>query len=135
MDLRSKKGMAPLPGEDADENTALAGAEHPTSSVAHHGRQAKRLRRWRQLGRPVLGMTAVMIAVLAVIALVRFVSDGPGEVPQYAIAIHGGAGTINRNLMSQELIVEYRETLERSTAAGEAILNAGGSAMDAVVLR
>ncbi len=133
MDLRSKKGMVPLSGEDADENTALAGAEHPTSSAAHHGRQAKRLRRWRQLGRPVLGMTAVMIAVLAVIALVRFVSDGPGEVPQYAIAIHGGAGTINRNLMSQELIVEYRETLERSTAAGEAILNAGGSAMDAVV--
>ncbi len=133
VDRRSKKGMAPLPtSEDADENTGLA--DDLTASMTHGRQRATKLWRWRHLGRPVLGT----IAVLAGIAVVWFATadmgnSGREKDSQYAIAIHGGAGTIDRSLMSQELIAEYRETLQRSTAAGEAILAAGGNAMDAVV--
>ena len=124
--------MLPLnTSEDSDETTGLA-----SDQSAHHGRHqpSPRLHRCRHLGRPVLGM----IAVLVVIALVGFVAQdvvvsAPEERSQFAIAIHGGAGTIRKSLMSEELIAEYRETLQRSTAAGEAVLIRGGDAMEAVV--
>lgn len=50
----------------------------------------------------------------------------------YALAIHGGAGTITRSMMSPEKESKYREGLNNALLAGEAILKAGGSAMDAV---
>ena len=51
----------------------------------------------------------------------------------FAIAIHGGAGTIRRELMTPQLVAEYRDVLNHSTAAGETVLLAGGNALDAVV--
>lgn len=50
----------------------------------------------------------------------------------YSIAIHGGAGTILKSDMSSEKEQAYTEGLERAISAGEIILMAGGSAMDAV---
>jgi L-asparaginase / beta-aspartyl-peptidase len=49
-----------------------------------------------------------------------------------ALAIHGGAGTILRSLMTPELEREYRGWLEDALNAGWAILEKGGTAMDAV---
>jgi L-asparaginase / beta-aspartyl-peptidase len=49
-----------------------------------------------------------------------------------ALAIHGGAGTILRSLMTPELEREYRGGLEDALNAGWAILEKGGTAMDAV---
>ncbi|MBI2380554.1 MAG: isoaspartyl peptidase/L-asparaginase [Gammaproteobacteria bacterium] len=51
---------------------------------------------------------------------------------RYALAIHGGAGTIERKAMSPELEQAYREALGQALAAGEAVLKAKGSALDAV---
>jgi L-asparaginase / beta-aspartyl-peptidase len=51
---------------------------------------------------------------------------------QYAIAIHGGAGTINKNLLTPELETEYRAGLLAALQAGENVLISGGSAVDAV---
>lgn len=51
----------------------------------------------------------------------------------YSIAIHGGAGTILRELMTAELNQEFRQTLEQSATAGHRILQGGGTAVDAVV--
>lgn len=51
----------------------------------------------------------------------------------YSIAIHGGAGTILRELMTAELNQEFRQTLEQSVTAGYRILQGGGTAVDAVV--
>jgi L-asparaginase / beta-aspartyl-peptidase len=50
-----------------------------------------------------------------------------------ALAIHGGAGTIKRENMSPEREKEYRAKLEESLEAGYAILDAGGTALDAVI--
>lgn len=49
-----------------------------------------------------------------------------------AIAIHGGAGTILRSMMTQELEAEYRAGLELALKAGWYILERGGPAIDAV---
>ncbi len=50
-----------------------------------------------------------------------------------ALAIHGGAGTIKRENMSPEREAEYRAKLEEALKAGYAILDQGGSSLDAVV--
>lgn len=49
-----------------------------------------------------------------------------------ALAIHGGAGTILRSEMTRELEAEYRGGLESALKAGYAILDRGGSSLDAV---
>ncbi|WP_373959024.1 isoaspartyl peptidase/L-asparaginase family protein [Vibrio gigantis] len=51
----------------------------------------------------------------------------------FSIAIHGGAGTILREQMSDELKMGITEALEKSVLAGYQVLKAGGDALDAVV--
>lgn len=50
----------------------------------------------------------------------------------YAIAIHGGAGTILRSTMTPEKEIEYKKALTDAINAGELVLIDGGSALDAV---
>lgn len=50
----------------------------------------------------------------------------------YAIAIHGGAGTILKNTMTPEKELAYKTGLQDAIEAGESILKNGGSAFDAV---
>jgi beta-aspartyl-peptidase (threonine type) len=50
-----------------------------------------------------------------------------------AIAIHGGAGTIERGKLSQAQEVAIRSALDEALEAGHLILRQGGSSMDAVV--
>ena len=54
------------------------------------------------------------------------------EKPAYAMAIHGGAGVITRELLSAEKEKEYRKALNTALDIGEKILASGGSALDAV---
>lgn len=49
-----------------------------------------------------------------------------------ALAVHGGAGTILRSQMTPQLEAEYRSGLENALQAGWAILQSGGSPLDAV---
>ena len=51
----------------------------------------------------------------------------------FSIAIHGGAGTILKEQMSDELKAEILQALEKSVRAGYEILANGGDALDAVV--
>ena len=51
---------------------------------------------------------------------------------QYAIAIHGGAGTILRSTLSPENEMNYKKGLEEALLAGDKILSNGGNALDAV---
>jgi beta-aspartyl-peptidase (threonine type) len=55
-----------------------------------------------------------------------------GEKPMYAIAIHGGAGTLPRAEMTRELEAQYREDLQKALDTGYAVLEEGRSSMDAV---
>jgi len=52
--------------------------------------------------------------------------------PTWSIAIHGGAGSMSRDRMSEELQAEYEAALGAALDAGTAVLAAGGSALDAV---
>lgn len=49
-----------------------------------------------------------------------------------ALAIHGGAGTILKSLMTTELEAEYRSGMEAALKRGWNILERGGSAIDCV---
>lgn len=51
---------------------------------------------------------------------------------EYAIVIHGGAGTILREEMSPEKEAAYKAALNAALDIGEKILKDGGNAMDAV---
>jgi beta-aspartyl-peptidase (threonine type) len=50
----------------------------------------------------------------------------------FAIAIHGGAGTVERHLLNEEKQQQYEAGLQAAVDAGYEILNSGGSSLDAV---
>lgn len=51
---------------------------------------------------------------------------------KYVLVIHGGAGTILKSQMTPEKEAAYQKSLNDALAKGAAILNNGGSALDAV---
>ncbi len=51
---------------------------------------------------------------------------------QYTIVVHGGAGTILKKDMTNEKETAYKSGLEEALQAGYALLEKGGSALDAV---
>jgi beta-aspartyl-peptidase (threonine type) len=56
-----------------------------------------------------------------------------GEEPMISIAIHGGAGVISKSSMSADNERAYHADLGRALDAGYAVLEKGGSSLDAVV--
>ena len=54
------------------------------------------------------------------------------EPMKFGMVIHGGAGTIERSTMTPEKEKAYHAALEQSLKAGYAILERGGSSLDAV---
>jgi beta-aspartyl-peptidase (threonine type) len=59
-------------------------------------------------------------------------SQAPGGMPRTALVIHGGAGVVDRTLLSDADERDIRAELERALDAGNAVLSIGGSAIDAV---
>ncbi|UQD56892.1 isoaspartyl peptidase/L-asparaginase family protein [Flavobacterium sp. K5-23] len=73
----------------------------------------------------------------AVLLLIPFVfsqckSVKSNQPENFAIVIHGGAGTILKKNMSPELEAEYKAKLEEAVKAGYQVLKNGGSSIDAV---
>jgi len=54
------------------------------------------------------------------------------ETPRWTIAIHGGAGTIERAQMTPERDAQYRAALTAAVEAGADVLRNGGSSLDAI---
>ncbi|TCM41446.1 beta-aspartyl-peptidase (threonine type) [Novosphingobium sp. ST904] len=54
------------------------------------------------------------------------------EVPLWSLAIHGGAGIIERGSLSPEKEKAYRAGLDEALRAGAAVLDKGGASLDAV---
>jgi len=54
------------------------------------------------------------------------------EAPRWSLAIHGGAGVIERAGLTLEQDAAYRDGLTQALAAGSALLERGGSSLDAV---
>ena len=67
-------------------------------------------------------LISLLITLVSVVAF--------AETPM--LVIHGGAGTITRGSMTPEREKEYRDGLEQSLRAGHAVLQRGGSSLDAV---
>jgi L-asparaginase / beta-aspartyl-peptidase len=76
-------------------------------------------------------LTALVAVVIVAYGYYLSATREP-EMPKYAFAIHGGAGTILKKNMTPELEAEYEKTLLQALAAGEVILKAGGTSLDAV---
>lgn len=60
------------------------------------------------------------------------VTDQEATPPEYALVIHGGAGTILKEDMTPEKEAGIREAMNAAMTAGEEVLKNGGSAADAV---
>ncbi|WP_334183506.1 isoaspartyl peptidase/L-asparaginase family protein [Novosphingobium sp.] len=52
--------------------------------------------------------------------------------PRWSLAIHGGAGVIERGSLTPEQEKAYREGLDEALRAGAAVLDKGGTSLDAV---
>lgn len=72
-----------------------------------------------------LRATAALLSVLCAPAWAQ-------ETPGWSLAIHGGAGVIERDSLSPEQDAAYRAALNTALEAGSAVLARGGSAMDAI---
>ena len=69
----------------------------------------------------------------AAVALALFAAPATAqEAPRWSFAIHGGAGVIERAGLTLEQDAAYRAALHRALEAGSAVLERGGSALDAV---
>ena len=85
-----------------------------------------------------LKLTSISFSIIALLALAALPQLSAQETPmkkeqkKFALAIHGGAGTIERSKMTPDLERAYRDGLERSLRAGYDILEKGGSSLDAV---
>ena len=74
----------------------------------------------------------MMKNLLLTLILMAMITIAAAESP-VAIAIHGGAGTIERGNLSDAQEEAIRSALTEAIEAGHAVLSAGGSSMDAVV--
>lgn len=77
---------------------------------------------------------SVACAVMALTLWVpsAFASDAATEPATWAFALHGGAGVIERSRMSADTEAAYRDALRGATDAAIAVLEDGGSSLDAV---
>ncbi|PKP93275.1 MAG: isoaspartyl peptidase/L-asparaginase [Alphaproteobacteria bacterium HGW-Alphaproteobacteria-14] len=74
-------------------------------------------------------ITLIALALMPAAALAETVAPPP---PKWSLAIHGGAGTLNRDAMTPEKRAAYEAALQVALDAGAKVLAEGGSAMDAV---
>ena len=77
-------------------------------------------------------LTVYAATVLMAAACATPVTPPASEVPEWHLAIHGGAGVILRENLSPEQEAEYVAALNAAMEAGSAVLREGGSALDAV---
>ncbi|MBD3729641.1 MAG: isoaspartyl peptidase/L-asparaginase [Sphingomonadales bacterium] len=75
---------------------------------------------------------AFALVGLAAITSPALAQDRPAPA-RWSIAIHGGAGTMDRAAMSEAQQADYKASLQAALDAGARVLASGGSAGDAVV--
>ncbi len=73
---------------------------------------------------------AWIIALLAV--FLSACATAPEPAPRWSIVVHGGAGVIERANLTPELEAQYRAAMQRALDTGGAVLERGGSSLDAV---
>lgn len=77
--------------------------------------------------------SVILLSLLAMTDTVFAQSDTPAAAPgKWAIVIHGGAGAMDRKKLKKVKDKEIRAVLSSALAAGSAILEKGGTSLDAV---
>ena len=76
--------------------------------------------------------SVALAAALSLIAASAAFAQPTGDAPRWSLAIHGGAGVIERDSLTPEQDAAYRAALQKALDAGSTVLEAGGSALDAV---
>ena len=80
------------------------------------------------------GLTLLAATAWCAASVASFAAEPAAPVARpFGLVVHGGAGVIERKSMSAELEAEYRAKLSEAREAGYAILDRGGSAVDAVI--
>jgi beta-aspartyl-peptidase (threonine type) len=74
----------------------------------------------------------VLVAMLACGTQVESAQPASQPAPRWALAIHGGAGVIQRGDLTAQKEVAYRAGMNAALAAGQKVLAAGGTSLDAV---
>lgn len=79
-------------------------------------------------------ITPRIASFLAALGLATAASaqEGAAAAPRWSIAIHGGAGVIERGSLSADKDAAYRQALQAALDAGAAVLKGGGTSLDAV---
>jgi len=72
------------------------------------------------------------LPVLLAVLTGSLLAAEPATEPPFGLVIHGGAGVISRDRLAPELEAQYRAKLAEALAAGYAVLDRGGPALDAV---
>jgi beta-aspartyl-peptidase (threonine type) len=72
-----------------------------------------------------------MRAAIAALVLLGGCATAP-ELPRWSIVVHGGAGVIERASLTPEVEAQYRAAMTRALDTGHAILDTGGTALEAV---
>ena len=76
-------------------------------------------------------ITLIALALMPASALAQDDAPPP-DAPKWSLAIHGGAGTMDRDKMTPEIRAQYEAALQTALDAGAKVLAEGGSAMDAI---
>jgi beta-aspartyl-peptidase (threonine type) len=71
-------------------------------------------------------------ALLSFLFLAACATAPEAPAPRWSIAVHGGAGVIERANLTPELDAQYRAAMRRALATGAAVLEGGGASLDAV---
>jgi beta-aspartyl-peptidase (threonine type) len=75
----------------------------------------------------------IVLAAALMAALTAAAQSAPAKpAGHWVIAVHGGAGDIERSKLGPEGDKAYRAALAKAVAAGAAVLDRGGSSLDAV---
>jgi|CXWL01.1.fsa_nt_gi beta-aspartyl-peptidase (threonine type) len=73
------------------------------------------------------------LALLTLAALLSACATAPVEpAPRWSIAVHGGAGVIERAALTPEVERQYRDAMRHALSVGGDILDGGGTSLDAV---
>jgi beta-aspartyl-peptidase (threonine type) len=73
-----------------------------------------------------------LVLLSLVLGLLMSDTAAAGSPPRWALGVHGGAGVIERKDLSADQARAYRAAMARVAEAGGAVLQRGGSALDAV---
>jgi len=68
----------------------------------------------------------------SLISLLILTSCSQSAPPDWALVVHGGAGTIHASTLNAEQQAQYHQSLDEALVAGEHVLESGGSSLDAV---